>query len=309
MNVFPILKKGNIGVIPTDTLYGIVGSAFSKKAVERIYEVKGRDENKPFIVLIASISDLKKFDIALTVPQKKLLDGVWPASVSVILPCPQKKFQYLHRGTKSLAFRLPKDRELQTFLKQTGPLVAPSANPQGGKPAETIAEAKKYFVEKLTNMNNSNIGPQNVVRWKPSLPLQIVLFCAALLGVLSGITIILASYSFWDYFLPSNEERHTKKERLWASGIFSFLMCGTILLMDFVFSLKHHAVPHSYLKLLFASIACLVITNILYFSHQHSPKRFSKQDLQGSPPEKEKSESVVVKEEPVDSKDEGFLFV
>jgi L-threonylcarbamoyladenylate synthase len=51
----------------------------------------------------------------------------------------------LHLGTQSLAFRVPKPKGLQSLLKKTGPLVAPSANPEGMKPALTMREAKKYF--------------------------------------------------------------------------------------------------------------------------------------------------------------------
>ena len=140
-----ILKNDGVGIIPTDTLYGIVGSALSKKAVKRIYALKGRDENKPFIVLISSINDLKKFDVVLTTEQKKFLNAVWPGKVSVVLSVPQKKFEYLHRGTKSLAFRLPKPEALRAFIKKTGPLVAPSANPQGETPSATVTEAMDYF--------------------------------------------------------------------------------------------------------------------------------------------------------------------
>ncbi len=139
------LKNGGVGILATDTLYGIVGSAFSKKTVGRIYEIKGRDEKKPFIVLIASIRDLQKFSIRLTKDQKIFLEGAWPGPVSVILPCKAKKFEYLHRGSESLAFRLPKNKMLLEILKKTGPLVAPSANPQGMLPAENIAQAKEYF--------------------------------------------------------------------------------------------------------------------------------------------------------------------
>lgn len=144
-----ILKNDGIGILATDTLYGIVGSAFSKRAVERIYEVKGRTETKPFIVLISSLSDLKKFGVRLPSSQQKFLNEVWPGKVSVILPCSAKKFEYLHRGTKSLAFRMPKKKPLRELLQKVGPLVAPSANPQGLAPAETIAQAKKYFGEKV----------------------------------------------------------------------------------------------------------------------------------------------------------------
>ena len=68
-----IIHNGGIGVFPTDTLYGIVGSAFSKTAVERIYKVKGRHKQKPFIILISSINDIKKFGIVLNKTQKEFL--------------------------------------------------------------------------------------------------------------------------------------------------------------------------------------------------------------------------------------------
>ncbi len=145
MNELDILADNGIGVIPTDTLYGVVGSAFSQKAVEKIYSVKGRDENKPFIILISTIGDLEKFGIELLPGQTEFLNSVWPGAVSLILPCLKKEFEYLHRGTNSLAFRLPDDKNLLEFLKKTGPLVAPSSNPQGKVPAHTLGEAKKYF--------------------------------------------------------------------------------------------------------------------------------------------------------------------
>ena len=144
-NEAKLIKKDGIGVFPTDTLYGVVGSAFSKTAVERIYTAKGRSKGKPFIILISSVSDIKKFGIILNKKQKELLSDVWPGPVSVILPCTSKKFEYLHRGKKSLAFRFPKKKKVIEFLKQTGPLVAPSANPQGMIPSHTVVEAKDYF--------------------------------------------------------------------------------------------------------------------------------------------------------------------
>jgi L-threonylcarbamoyladenylate synthase len=143
------IKSGAIGVMPTDTIYGLVGGAFSQKAVARIYRLRRRPPNKPFIVLISSILDLRKFGIRLSKRQNYFLKKVWPGPVSVILSCPSKKFFYLHRGKNSIAFRLPKKKWLRRFLKKTGPVVAPSANIAGLPPAETITEAKKYFGDKV----------------------------------------------------------------------------------------------------------------------------------------------------------------
>lgn len=126
-----ILKNGGIGILATETLYGLVGSALSKKAVERIYKLKKRTPSKPFIILISNLNDLNHFNIKINNSIKKFLQKIWPNPVSIILLCHDNKFEYLHRGTNTLAFRIPDKPDLLELLKQTGPLVAPSANPEG----------------------------------------------------------------------------------------------------------------------------------------------------------------------------------
>lgn len=145
----PILLRGGVGVLPTDTLYGLVGSAMKKDAVERIYKLRKRDFEKPMIILVSSVNDLKKFGIKVGLRQKRILSKFWPGKISFILDCPSKKFIHLHRGGKTLAFRIPKDNVLIDVLKKSGPLVAPSANISGKKPAETLVEARKYFGKRI----------------------------------------------------------------------------------------------------------------------------------------------------------------
>jgi len=134
------IKQGEIGVIPTDTIYGIVCSAFNKNSVEKLYKIRKRSKDKPMIVLIGSVSDLKLFNINTIVKN-------WPEKTSIVFDC--NDFEYLHRGKKSLAFRLPHNKDLINILKISGPIVAPSANIEGGKPAENIKEAKSYFGDKI----------------------------------------------------------------------------------------------------------------------------------------------------------------
>ncbi len=146
-----IIKKGGVVVIPTDTLFGVVASAFDKDAIERIYKLKGRDTSKPFIILISVLKDLEKFGVNLNPEQKEFLNKIWPGKVSVILPCKDSKLKYLHRGTKSLAFRMigPKNKNLFNLINKTGPIVAPSANPEGLIPARNISKAKDYFSDSV----------------------------------------------------------------------------------------------------------------------------------------------------------------
>lgn len=166
--IIELLKQGKVGVMPTDTIYGIVGSAQNPQAVEEVYSLRKRDPSKPMVILISDLEDLKKFGITLTEQQEGFLKNIWPNPVSVVLPCPDEKFTYLHRGKKSLAFRMPKDKTLLEILRKVGPLVAPSANLEKEKPAENIAEARKYFNEKVSFYVN---GGQ--LKSKPSTMIQL----------------------------------------------------------------------------------------------------------------------------------------
>lgn len=92
---------------------------------------------------------MEKFNIQLNENSKEFLQKNWPGKISTVLPCSDKKFEYLHRGTKSLAFRFPNKSNLVNLIKKTGPLVAPSANPEKLEPAQNIVEARKYFGDKV----------------------------------------------------------------------------------------------------------------------------------------------------------------
>jgi L-threonylcarbamoyladenylate synthase len=143
--VVTALQQGGVGVIPTDTIYGVAGSAMQPKVVERIYRLRQRDLQKPFIVLIPSIAALQQFGVRLDEYRRAFLNEAWPGPVSIILPTILKKYRYLHRGKNSLAFRMPAPSELRALLRKTGPLVVPSANPAGKTPATTIKKAQEYF--------------------------------------------------------------------------------------------------------------------------------------------------------------------
>lgn len=140
-----ILKRGGVGVVPTDTLYGLVASAFLKKAVARVFQMKKRNPKKPPIILISTITDISRFGVKLDAKTELVLKRVWPGKISIILPCTHARFYYLHRGTKTLAFRMPRSKRLLALLQKTGPLIAPSANQEGQRPASTIREAREYF--------------------------------------------------------------------------------------------------------------------------------------------------------------------
>ncbi|MDO8335374.1 MAG: L-threonylcarbamoyladenylate synthase [Candidatus Saccharibacteria bacterium] len=143
MNIIETLQNDGVGVLATDTVYGVVGRLLSSTAIERMYQVKHRNPQKPVgTVLIASTDQLDG------IVDKKLLNRAekyWPGPVSIVLPV--SGLDYAHKGLGSLPFRIPDDERLISLLEQTGPLATSSANIESQPPATTIEQAKQYFVD------------------------------------------------------------------------------------------------------------------------------------------------------------------
>lgn len=144
------IKNGEIAVIPTDTIYGIVGSALNQKTVERIYKLRRRNSLKPMIILIESKKQILDLGVNLSDAQFNMLFSLWPNPLSIVVEVKSKDLSYLHRGMNSLAFRMPDNQFLLKLLKITGPIVAPSANFEGEPPALSVEDAVKYFQDKVS---------------------------------------------------------------------------------------------------------------------------------------------------------------
>jgi L-threonylcarbamoyladenylate synthase len=141
-----LLQAGAVGVISTDTVYGIVARAADPAAVTRLYSIKSR-EYKPGTVIAASLEQLET--LGLKHRYLKAVEQFWPGAVSVIIPAADPSLEYLHRGKMSLAVRIPDDKQLQAVLKTTGPLLTSSANQPGAPPAINIDQAKAYFGDQV----------------------------------------------------------------------------------------------------------------------------------------------------------------
>ncbi len=169
-NIIRVLKENGVVVMPTDTLYGIVGRAEDREVVARIYKLRKRALEKPCIILIGDIKQLEIFCINISEEQNKIIKNYWPGPVSIVLDCSQEKFSYLHRGTKTLAFRLPAPDNLKNLLLKVGPLVAPSANIEGLLPAKDITQAKDYFgslVDLYVDNGTLEAKPSKIIRLYP----------------------------------------------------------------------------------------------------------------------------------------------
>lgn len=158
------LLEGKVGVLPTDTVYGLVARASDKQAVAKLYALKNR-QHKPGTVIAASVEQL----VELGVPEGHLrrVAHLWPASLSVETPLGDN-LDYLHQETGRQAFRVVPDERVRELLEQTGPLATSSANQPGLPGSVTIEEAETYFDEEVDfyvdGGNLSGRAPSTIIR-------------------------------------------------------------------------------------------------------------------------------------------------
>jgi L-threonylcarbamoyladenylate synthase len=143
--IVELLKRGAVGLLPTDTIYGLSAVALNEKAVSKVHRIKNHD-NRPFIVLISDIEQLA--ELGLRTSDADLIKSYWPGALSVIFESNTIP-SWLQMGTNSLAVRLPDNNEVRNLIKKVGPIVSTSANLHDKEPACSVEEAGKYFGDQL----------------------------------------------------------------------------------------------------------------------------------------------------------------
>jgi L-threonylcarbamoyladenylate synthase len=145
--VAQLLLGGGVALLPTDTIYGLHGSALDEAAVARIADIKGREETKPFVVLASSIDDLAPLGIDVRPELLKVLDTVWPAPLTAVLPL--RHPIAASRGAATLAVRIPALQWLRELVSRTGPLVSTSANRSGEPPVQDASALARDLQDQL----------------------------------------------------------------------------------------------------------------------------------------------------------------
>jgi tRNA threonylcarbamoyl adenosine modification protein (Sua5/YciO/YrdC/YwlC family) len=133
------IGRGDLVVIPTDTVYGVAADAFNPAAVQKLVEAKGRTRATPPPVLVPGIPTLDA--LAAEVPQavRDLVAAFWPGGLTIILPAQPSLDWDLGDTQGTVALRMPDHRIALELLSETGPLAVSSAN-RHGEPAATTAE-------------------------------------------------------------------------------------------------------------------------------------------------------------------------
>jgi len=133
------IARGELIVMPTDTVYGIAADAFTPSAVQRLLEAKGRGRDQPPPVLVAGQAALAALVEEIPEPVQKLVDEFWPGGLTIVLPAQPSLAWDLGDTLGTVAVRMPDQRVALELLEETGPLAVSSAN-LTGKPAAISAE-------------------------------------------------------------------------------------------------------------------------------------------------------------------------
>ena len=144
-NLTELLKKGSVGIIPTDTVYGLVCLANNQESLSKINKLKGRS-GRPGTIIAASLDQL--LSLGLNSSELEAASRYWPNPISLILSSP-KRLEYLDLGVKSVAVRIPNHQKLLNFLTNVGPLVSSSANITNQETVTSIEQARLVFGDKV----------------------------------------------------------------------------------------------------------------------------------------------------------------
>lgn len=139
------LKRGELVVIPTDTVYGVAADAFSAAAVQRLLDAKGRDRTAPPPVLVPGLPTLDALAEVVPDEVRALVDEFWPGGLTVILRARSTLDWDLGETRGTVALRMPSHRVALELLAETGPLAVSSANKTGQPAATTAAEAEEQL--------------------------------------------------------------------------------------------------------------------------------------------------------------------
>ena len=134
------LQKGGLVAIPTETVYGLAANALDPKAVDKIFKAKGRPNDNPLIIHIASMDQLPALVNAISPNAKKLMDAFWPGPMTLVFPASDIVPPIVSAGLSTVAIRFPSHPIAQKLILLSGlVLAAPSAN-TSGKPSPTTAQ-------------------------------------------------------------------------------------------------------------------------------------------------------------------------
>lgn len=209
------LRRGELVVFPTDTVYGVAGDAFTPSAVQKLLDAKGRGREKPPPVLVGSVRAATALIEDLGPYGQDLIDEFWPGALTVVCRANPSLAWDLGETKGTVAVRMPLHELALELLKETGPLAVSSANLSGSPAARTAAEAQAMLGESvsvyLDGGPSGEARPSSIVDLTGTLP-RLLRRGAISEGRIRAVCGVLLR----DEGLPDEEDEETSPAEAWA---------------------------------------------------------------------------------------------
>jgi L-threonylcarbamoyladenylate synthase len=163
------IKKGNLVIFPTETVYGIGANALDKNAVKKIFKAKGRAQDNPLIVHVANIDMVKTIVENIGTLEQKLIEKFWPGPLTIIMKRKDNKIipNIVTANLDTVGIRMPSNLIAKELIEKAGvPIAAPSANVSGKPSGTNIEDIKEEFEGKVSYIvdgGSTDIGLESTV--------------------------------------------------------------------------------------------------------------------------------------------------
>ena len=146
MTASEVIARGGVVAFRTDTFYGLGVDPFNAAAVARLRELKGREDNKPILLLISDAKQVERLISTSSDRFKIAAREFWPGPLTIVGSAVAELPEAITAGTGTVGVRLPADDSVREFVRECGGvLTATSANPAGHEPARSAQEVASYF--------------------------------------------------------------------------------------------------------------------------------------------------------------------
>jgi L-threonylcarbamoyladenylate synthase len=144
------LKRGDLIVFPTETVYGLGADALNPAAVEKVFQLKGRNPDAPIPIIVADEGMLKGVVENIPPIARKLMEQFWPGPLTLVLQAVPGTPEQLLNRSGGIGVRISSQPVATQLARQLGrPVTATSANPSGQQAASTIEQAQNYFAGEI----------------------------------------------------------------------------------------------------------------------------------------------------------------
>lgn len=146
MKASEVISSGGVIAFRTDTFYGLGADPFNRAAVARVRELKGREDNKPILLLISDLDQVERLISARSDRFNIAARKFWPGTLTIVGTAVAALPEEITSGTGTVGVRLPADESVRELVRDCGGvLTATSANPSGSEPARSAADVARYF--------------------------------------------------------------------------------------------------------------------------------------------------------------------